>query len=251
MADKPSVIRETDDAARSLARVLLRSARFAALAVHDPDTGFPAASRVLVGSDIDGAAVILVSGLSAHTRALDRDPRVSLLAGEPGKGDPLAYPRLSAQCLAEPVDRDGPQHPRLKKRFVARHPKSALYIDFPDFRFFRLVVQAASLNGGFGRAYQLSAEDFAIPLPDPGDAGKVEAAAQRLLDLVVSQPDKATHIAQVHCGAKAGKWRCCGVDMAGIDLICGDLLLRYEFSAPLRRPEDIICVLSNTEYPIP
>jgi len=65
MAEKPSVIRETDDAARKLARVLLRSARYAALAVLDPDSGFPAVSRVLVGSDIDGAAVILVSSLSA------------------------------------------------------------------------------------------------------------------------------------------------------------------------------------------
>lgn len=251
MADKPSVIRETDDAARKLARVLLRSARHAALAVHDPESGFPAASRVLVGSDIDGAAVILVSGLSAHTRALDHDPRVSLLCGEPGKGDPLAYPRLAAQCLAEAVAPGGLVHQRLRKRFLARHPKAALYIDFADFRFVRLTVQTASLNGGFGRAYHLPGSDFSIAPPQAGDTAAVNAAADALLDLVLQQPVTATAIAMAQCGAKTGKWRYCGADMAGIDLICGDNLLRYEFSPPLERVEDAIFVLSNTEYPIP
>ena len=99
--DQPSPLRETDDDARKLARVLLRSARYAAIAVIDPETGFPFASRVLVATDIDGTPVILVSQLSAHTRALASDPRASLLTGEPGKGDPLAYPRLTTQCRAE------------------------------------------------------------------------------------------------------------------------------------------------------
>ena len=35
--DKPSVLRETDDEARRLARILLRSARSCALAVVEPD----------------------------------------------------------------------------------------------------------------------------------------------------------------------------------------------------------------------
>jgi len=176
---------------------------------------------------------------------------VSLLCGEPGKGDPLAYPRLTVQCLAEPVAADGPDHRRLRNRFLARHPKSALYIDFADFRFIRLPVQTASLNGGFGRAYHLTGDDFAIALPHPGDTAASDAAAGALLDLVLQQPDKATAVAMAHCGAKTGKWHCCGADMAGIDLICGDRLLRYEFAAPLERVEDIISELANTEYPIP
>ena len=162
MPDKPSVIRETDNDARRQARILLRGARFAAIGVIDPETRFPSVSRVLLGSDIDGAAIILVSGLSAHTKALSADPRASLLTGEPGKGDPLAYARLSVQCVAEAVERDSESHMRLRARFLARHPKSALYIDFPDFRFFRLVPRSASLNGGFVRAYILSEEDFII-----------------------------------------------------------------------------------------
>lgn len=159
-SDKPSVLRETDDDAREQARMLLRSAPYVALAVLDPQTGFPSVSRVVLGTDVDGVPVILVSGLSAHTGALDADPRCSLLAGEPGKGDPLAHPRLTVQCLAGRVARDSALHDRLRDRFLSQHPKTQLYIDFPDFGFFRLQPQNASLNGGFGRAYVMPGEDL-------------------------------------------------------------------------------------------
>jgi putative heme iron utilization protein len=160
MSDKPSVIRETDEEARALARKLLRSAGYAALAVIDPDNGFPSASRVLLATDIDGVPVILVSALSAHTKALSRDVRASLLVGEPGKGDPLAYPRMTIQCEASGVDHGTTMHGRIRTRFLARHPKSKLYIDFLDFSFYRLQPIAASLNGGFGKAYRLRGEDL-------------------------------------------------------------------------------------------
>ncbi|WP_286203145.1 HugZ family protein [Rhizobium lusitanum] len=162
MNDKPSLLRETDDEARKQARTLLCSARFAALAVFDSETGFPSVSRVLTGTDIDDVPVILVSGLSAHTKALSKDPRVSALFGEPGKGDPLAHPRLSVQCNAERVDREDPRHERIRARFLARHPKAKLYVDFPDFCFFRLIPLAASLNGGFGKAFVLPGSDLMI-----------------------------------------------------------------------------------------
>ncbi|TIX34331.1 MAG: HugZ family protein, partial [Mesorhizobium sp.] len=96
MADrKKDVIRETDAEAIRLAKTLIRSARFGALAVIEPGTGSPLASRVGVATDLDGAPLILVSMLSAHTGAILADPRCSLLVGEPGKGDPLAHPRLT------------------------------------------------------------------------------------------------------------------------------------------------------------
>lgn len=249
MTDKPSVIRETDDEARGLARRLLRSARYVALAVIDPQTHFPSVSRVLLGTDTDGAAVILVSALSAHTRALEADQRVSLLAGEPGKGDPLAHPRLTLQCLAEPVERGSPTHDRLRSRFIARHPKAKLYIDFPDFRFFRLLPQSASLNGGFGRAYLLPGEDFRItPEPTGNFSGR---ELELLQDLVSTKPELAQQIATGSCGQKPGKWAFCGLDRAGIDLIAGDLLVRYDFGHHIGSQAELYSVLANTAYPIP
>ncbi len=249
MSDKPSVIRETDDEARGLARRLLRSARYAALSVIDPESGFPSVSRVLLGTDTDGSAVILVSGLSAHTRALLADNRVSLLAGEPGKGDPLAYPRVTVQCLAQTVERESAEHLKLRARFIARHPKARLYIDFPDFRFFCLVPQAASLNGGFGKAYVLSAEDFVIPSFPDGASWENESGT--LQELMVRFPDAAARIATTRCGQKPGKWLFCGIDRAGIDLICGDFLARHEFEHLLASPADLNSAISKTANPIP
>lgn len=243
MSDKPSVIRETNDEARRLARVLVRSARYVALAVIDPDTGFPSVSRVLVATDSDGVPAILVSNLSAHTKALSADTRCSLLAGEPGKGDPLAHPRLTVQCVAESVERDGDVYKRLRTRFVTRHPKSKLYIDFPDFRFFRLVPQGASLNGGFGKAYILPAEDLMIAGYSETDfTGREEEALQ---ELVVRVPDLAARLAGKLGGTAPDKWQVCGLDAAGIDLISGDSALRWEFEHPIKGLDDIYLGLPN------
>lgn len=55
-------IRPTDDEARTLARGLIASARFGALGVIDPETGFPAVTRIALGSGPDGGLWTLVSG---------------------------------------------------------------------------------------------------------------------------------------------------------------------------------------------
>lgn len=161
--DKPKVLRDTDEQARDQARQLIVTARFAAMAVIDPETGYPNSSRVLTATDGASLPVILVSRLAAHTNALLGSPRCSLLFGEPGKGDPLAWPRISVQCDAQPVVADDLDRQHLRARFLRRHPKAALYVDFPDFLLFRLSPVAASLNGGFGRAYALLREDFGLP----------------------------------------------------------------------------------------
>ena len=161
MADAPSPIRPTDSDARALARRLIAEARFGALAVVHPDTGLPHVTRIAVGLDEAGQPLTLISSLSLHTRALQAEPRASLLLGEPGpKGDPLTHPRLTLDVAAAFVPR-GPDHDSLRARWLTQHPKAALYIDFADFAFARLAPSGAALNGGFGKAYVLSAADLA------------------------------------------------------------------------------------------
>lgn len=163
MNEKASPLRETDEAAINLAKSLLRDAGFAALAVNEPETGFPLASRVLIATDTDGAPVILISALSSHTRAIERDGRVSLLTGEPGKGDPMAHPRMTTRCLAGVIERGSDDHARMRARFLERHPKAKTYIDFPDFNLYRLSPVSANLNGGFGKAYAIEGKDLIEP----------------------------------------------------------------------------------------
>ena len=241
--DRPQVLRPTDDEARKLARILLRSARSCALAVLEPETGAPFASRTLVGTDTDGTPVILVSALSTHTQALRRDPRASLLAGEPGKGDPLAHPRLTVICMAEPVARDSADHARIRERFVRRHPKSRLYVDFADFTFFRLVPLRAHLNGGFGKAYVLDGSDLLIASAARDGLAAMETGAVDHMNS--DHADAAPLYASHYCGESDGSWTIVGLDAAGIDLASGDRLRRLEFDAELAEPSELRSVLAR------
>ncbi len=158
MAKTP--IRPTDDAARVLARSLMTSARFAALGVLHPDTGAPHVSRIAFALGRDGQPISLVSTLSLHTRALQSNPVCSLLVGEPpATGNPLAFARLSLTATAEFIARDARSETR--DRYLKTHPKAQLYVDFADFGFVRFAVISGALNGGFGKAYDLSAADLA------------------------------------------------------------------------------------------
>lgn len=237
MKEPVKTIRETDEEARRLARRLVRGARFGAIAVLEPGTGFPFASRVLTATDVDGAPVILISALSVHTGALSADPRASLLFGEPGKGDPLAHPRITVRTQAERVARDDPAHARLRARFIARHPKAALYADFPDFAFFRMVPRSASLNGGFGKAFVLEPSDLLIASPAIADIADMEPGA--ISHMNADHPDAADDYARIIGRSKKTGWRICGIDCSGLDLANGDDLLRIEFDVALEEAADL------------
>lgn len=242
--DKPaSVIRPTDDDARRLARTLLRGARFAAFAVLEPETGHPFSSRVLIGTDVDGTPVMLASTLAVHTRAVLADPRCSLLVGEPGKGDPLAWPRLTVLTDAQRVESDTESHSRIRTRFLRRHPKSGLYADFQDFSFFRLVPKSASLNGGFGKAYRILASDLII------DSRAIYDIADQELQLLaeMNSPDAgiAASLIKYFFKEKTGDWRAVGVDAEGVDLARGEHLRRFELGQTLADVSGVIAAYSN------
>ncbi len=154
-------IRPTDDEARGLARDLLATARHAALAVRHPKTGLPHVTRIALGLTPEGIPISLISSLALHTGALHAEPACSLLIGEPpAKGDPLAFPRLTLAARARFVPRSAPEHAALRDHWLDHHPKSKLYIDFTDFSFVTFEMTEAALNGGFGRAYQLTPRDL-------------------------------------------------------------------------------------------
>jgi putative heme iron utilization protein len=158
-------VRPTDAEARALARAIVAAARFGALGVIEPEGGAPMVTRVAVVPDADGVPMTLVSTLSAHTAALEADPACSLLLGEPGaKGDPLTHPRLTLQARAEAADKA-----QARTRYLKLYPKAQLYYDFGDFRLMRLAPVAAFLNGGFGKAYNLTPEDLALRDPEADD----------------------------------------------------------------------------------
>jgi putative heme iron utilization protein len=223
-------IRPTDDGARALAKALLRSARSGSLATLGRD-GHPSASLVSLATDSDGTPLILVSALSSHTGNLEADPRCSLLLAPGGKGDPLAHARITLKLQARKVAREGEEGARVRRRFLARQPKAALYADFGDFSFFALSVAGASLNGGFGRAYDLTAGDL---LSDAAAASAVAAMEEGAVEHM--NADHADAIRAYATGllkAEDGEWELTGLDPDGADLARGDRVLRLPFPAPV------------------
>ena len=154
-------IRPTDDEAREMARMLVAEAHYGALGVVEPETGMPLVSRIAIGTDVEGRVISLASDLSFHSRALAIDPRASVMVGEPGKGDPLAHPRVTLIGRMEKIDNASPERPALRGTWLKQHPKAKLYVDFGDFHFYRLKLERAHLNGGFGKAYVLTPDDLA------------------------------------------------------------------------------------------
>ena len=241
MEDKKEVIRPTDAEAIRLARTLIRSARYGAIAVLDPATGAPLASRVGVATDIDAAPLILVSMLAAHTRALLADSRCSLLVGEPGKGDPLAHPRITISCKALQLQGETPLQAHVERRYLNRHPKAKLYVGLGDFHFFRLEPEGASLNGGFGKAYILGRSEL---LADADVAQNLAGAEQSAIDHMNSDHADAISVyARAFAGAGEAKWTITGIDPDGLDLVAGDETRRVFFPEPLASAGDLRKVL--------
>ncbi len=212
---------------KAVAKSLLRATRAGALATIDRNTGHPFASLVNVATDIDGSPLILVSRLSTHTANLEVDGRASLLLASTGKGDPLAHPRLTLLGSFAQIARDDPRQSRVRRRFLARHPKSELYAGFGDFSFWRLKTVSAHLNGGFARAADLKATDVMTDV----------ANAENLID---AEEGAVTHMNDDHAeavrlyatklmGAEDGPWRLTGLDPEGLDLARGDATLRLPF----------------------
>ncbi|MDQ6702162.1 MAG: DUF2470 domain-containing protein [Pseudomonadota bacterium] len=218
------------------AKELLRSVRAGALATLVPGNAFPFASLVNVATAPDGSPILLLSRLAAHTRHLASDPRLSLLLVQTGAGDPLVHPRVTilgtGECVIDPDGRAA-----LKARFLARHPESALYADFADFSFWRVVMEQAHLNAGFARAGNFKAASIVTPLD--GAEALVAAEAQALSEVNAHHQDALAQFATALAGKPDGPWQATGIDPDGIDLGCGDRTARIAFPRPVHTLEDL------------
>jgi putative heme iron utilization protein len=213
------------------ARRLLRATRAGSLATLDA-TGAPFASLVNVATAFDGSPLLLISGLSAHTQFLDKDPRASLLLAETGKGDPLAHPRLTVSGSA--VLLEGDERAQARRRFLARHPKSALYADFGDFSFWRVEIARGHLNGGFAKAAAYTGAELLLDVADAGDLAEAEESAVSHMN--EDHAEALALYAHKLCGAAKGRWRASGLDPEGMDLASGDQTARLIFPERVTDP---------------
>jgi putative heme iron utilization protein len=206
------------------ARALLRAARAGTLATSGD--GQPFASLVTPAAAPDGSVLLLLSGLSEHTRHLCDEPRCAIMvAGQPTEPNPQTAPRLTVTGIAAPEP-----DPALKARWVALHPYAAFYAGFGDFQLWRVMPKAGLYIGGFASATRLRQVDLAW---DP-DAVQAVAAAEPgvLAHCNDDHADALDRIAVAH-GADGEGWRMVACDVDGCDLARGDAVLRIPWSAPV------------------
>ncbi|WP_158747639.1 HugZ family protein [Acidisphaera sp. L21] len=201
------------------ARCLLRSARSATLATAED--GQPYAALVTPAPAPDLSLLMLLSGLSTHTKHLTLDGCCALMVmGDPDGANPQTAPRLTVTGLAEPEP-----DPAMKARWVARHPYAAFYADLGDFRLLRVRPTGGHFIGGFASAHRLTAAELT---PDPDAVGAVLAAEESILTHV--NADHADALARI---AGSPGWRMAAVDVDGCDLVREDVVHRVAWSAPV------------------
>ena len=191
------------------------------------------ASRVSLATDSSGCPVFPISRLSGHFTVLDNDPRASVLLGDPGKGDPLAHPRITifgrASCVKD-TSAD-----RVRARFLSRHPKSALYADFADFAFWRLEIGGATFNDGLGKAYEMTREHLIAPV----DGTLEEMESNAVAHMNEDHLDAIALYAETFAGRLGGHWRLASFDLEGLDLTSGDDVARVWFDPPLASAREL------------
>jgi len=206
------------------ARALLRAARAGTLATSGD--GQPFASLVTPAAAPDGSVLLLLSGLSEHTRHLRDEPRCAVMvAGAPAEANPQTAPRLTITGLAAPEP-----DPALKARWVALHPYAAFYAGFGDFQLWRVVPKAGLYIGGFASATRLRQADLAW---NPDAVAAVAASEPGVLTHCNDDHADALDLIAAAHGAAGTGWRMVACDVDGCDLAREDLVLRIPWSAPV------------------
>ncbi len=214
------------------ARRLLRLRPKATLSTLNREGGMPYGSLVNVATAANGAPIILISTLAWHTQNLLEDARGSLMVDDTdGLADPLTGPRVTVMGQFEKTE-----DPELRRRYLARHPGAALYVDFGDFAFWTLKIEGAHAVAGFGRIETLDAEE--IVLTADQYAGLASAEADIVQHMNEDHGDAVALYATKLLGQADGPWEMTSLDRDGTDLANGERSVRLSFDAPVHTPDE-------------
>ena len=224
------------------ARTLVEVGRVGALSTRlESRDGVPFGSLMPYGGDAAGQPVLLISRLAVHTRNLAADPRASLLVAEGGDGDPLAIGRVTLVGRVAPL----PEAERAAGRdgYLARHPDARAWVDFGDFAFHRLAVEAAYFVAGFGAMGWVEGADYRAAAPDPLAAH----AAGILAHMNADHADALRLYCQAFAGVTAEAATMTAIDRLGLRVRArtgdGEQVLRIAFPRPAHTPADARAVL--------
>jgi putative heme iron utilization protein len=148
------------DSERTLAQ-LIRSQRIAALGTLRD--GAPLVSMVLYAASADlSTFYIHISRLAQHTQDIQQDARVSLMIAEadPGNQDPQSLARISIRGEAVEIPPTAVDYEQARAVYLEKSPQAAFNFKLGDFTLYRIQVRRARYVAGFGKIFNLTAEDF-------------------------------------------------------------------------------------------
>lgn len=211
------------------ARRVLRAARAGTLATAEG--GQPFASLITPATAPDGSVLMLLSGLSEHTRHLRADGRCSVLVAGPAEtANAQTAPRFTVVGTAAREN-----DPAMRARWVALHPYAAFYADLPDFTVWRLRPERGTFIGGFARAFRLQGAEMAC---DPAAVDAISGAETRVIGHCNDDHGDALDAIAAGHGLGGEGWRMVACDCDGFDLMCEDLVRRIDWPVLPDTPMD-------------
>jgi hypothetical protein len=202
--------------------------------------GYPYGSVASYALDGRGDPLLFVSRMAEHTQNAMRDPRASLLVGEPvpDGADPLASGRATLLGdLGEVPDED---RAAVRDRYLEAIPTAAYYIDFGDFAFYRLAVRDIRYVGGYGRMSWVDATSYAVAEADPLVGSAAGIIAHMNADHAEAQVLLCRHLAGRPETTEASM---SSVDRYGFELIAvapaGRAAVRLGFPEPCTTPDEV------------
>lgn len=214
----------TEAAAEALK--FLRRTRSGVLSTHSRRfEGYPFGSVAPFVLDHAGNPLILISTIAEHTKNIQQDPHVSLIAFDPASPDMQAGARLTLLGEASVADKeDG----ALRARYLRYFPQAAQYFDMHDFLFHRIEIAQARYIGGFGNIHWIPGEALHAA-PNQLAAQETGIVAHMNADHSDSLQDCCRYLHAIDVNIV----EMVGIDSEGFDLRADGRILRCDFDTPV------------------
>jgi putative heme iron utilization protein len=147
---------------KTLAR-LIRTQRTAALGTLRD--GAPFVSMVLFAAAPDFSSFYLhLSRLAHHTQDLLRDSRTGLMIAEAERGtqNPQNLARISILGKGIQIPKDTQDFEHARAIYIQKCPQGAFNFSLGDFELFEIRIENARYVAGFGKIFDLTANDFQL-----------------------------------------------------------------------------------------
>jgi len=185
--------------------------------------GYPFGSVTPYICDHRGRPVILISTLAEHTRNIDVDPRVSLIA-QPFSEDMQETARVTVIGLASRLDGKEDLGPRYLRHF----PKAEAFFAMHDFHFYRIDPVRIRYIGGFGKIHWLEPQAY---LCETGTLQEDEPGI--LAHMNRDHRDSLSDYCRHFLGTEAAGAELVGIDPDGMDLRLAGRTCRIDFPGPV------------------